>query len=377
MIVVAPDKFKGSLAATTVASVLAGALRSADPNRQVIELPIADGGEGTVEVAANAGMNRVTTTVTGPMDTPVDAVYAVADELAVIELSAAAGLGVLDGSPDTNTAACATTFGVGQLILDAIEAGATTVVVGLGGSASTDGGAGMISALGAVLTTEDGTRASQGGASLGRIASVDLDPMLAKLDGVEVVFASDVNNPLTGQNGAAAIYGPQKGADRPLVHLLDYNLWHWGELIRRVTGSDVSEKPGVGAAGGTALPLVAAGCARIEPGAALLMELTGSADLIRNADVVVVGEGSLDRQSLRGKGPIGVAELAAANGAKVLAAVGTCSLSSAELDRTPIDRVYAMTDVEPNRQRCIDEPEPILEALANRLASDLTQPEEL
>lgn len=371
MIVVAPDKFKGSLSAAAVASVIAGQLRTVNPERPVVELPIADGGEGTVEFATGAGMDRVTTTVSGPLGAPTEATYATAGQTAVIELAAAAGLAVLEGSPDIKTAGAASTFGVGQLILHALDAGATTVVIGLGGSASTDGGAGMIAALGAGLATEDGHPVRKGGACLDAIVSVDLDPVRARLDGIEVVFAGDVNNPLTGQNGAAAVYGPQKGADRSLVHLLDDNLWRWGELIRAATGVDVSQTPGAGAAGGTAVPLLAAGCARIESGTAYLLELTGSADHIRDADVVVVGEGSLDRQSLRGKGPIGVATLASDSGAHVLAAVGSCSLSTAELGRTPIDKVYAMTDVEPDLQRCMNHPEPVLEELAARLATDL------
>ena len=369
MIIVAPDKFKGSLSATRVAAVIAERLR-ASGNHHVIELPIADGGEGTVDVAIRAGMDRVTTSVNGPLGQPLDATYARDDRVAVIELASAAGLSCLGRQPNVETAGAASTFGVGQLIAHAVAGGATTVVVGLGGSASTDGGAGLAAALGAILSTGDQTSVGPGGVGLGTITAVDLGPMLAALDGVEIVLACDVDNPLVGPHGAAAVYGPQKGADDPLVAQLDKNLRHWADLVYQVTGVDVAQRPGAGAAGGAGLVLLAAGCARIEAGSTYLLNLTGAAERFRDADVVIIGEGSLDHQSLRGKGPISVARFAKSNGAKVIAVVGMSSLTTSDLNEAPIDRVYALTDIEPDLDRCINDPEPILRELTGRLLAD-------
>ena len=378
MIVVAPDKFKGSMSAAAVASVLAEALRAFDPDGAVVELPIADGGEGTVDVVLQAGMAPVTATVTGPLGLPVEVVYARGDgalapgvDIAVIEMAGAAGLGRLGEAPGPATAAAASTAGVGQLIADAVDGGARLIVLGLGGSASTDGGIGLAVALGAVVETTDGLPLSPGGAGLADVSGIDLAPLQERLRGVEIVLAGDVDNPLTGPAGAAAVYGPQKGADAELVSTLDKNLAHWSDLIHRATGVDVADQPGIGAAGGAGVPLVAAGCARIESGLGYLLELTGLADRIAGADTVIVGEGALDHQSLRGKGPVGLARMAKAEGAGVIAVAGINRLDPEELGRAAIDRVYAMTDVEPDPHRCMQDPEPILRDLAARLAADL------
>lgn len=370
MIVVAPDSFKGSLPAARVAAVVADELRAALPDEQVIERPIADGGEGTVDVALSAGMTAVEARVVGPLGDPLWARYALADGVAMIEMAAAAGLTVLPDGPTATSALAASTTGVGELIADAVRAGATRVVVGLGGSATTDGGAGMAAALGARFVTANGTPLEPGGAGLASIESVDLAPMVATLAGVDVILAIDVDNPLTGPEGAAATYGPQKGAGPLGVAALDRGLARWAEVVAQATGFDGRRQAGLGAAGGTGLPLVAAGCARIESGIDVVMELSDVRKVMSQADLVVVGEGSLDEQSLRGKGPVAAAQLAQSAGSAVVAVVGRTDLGPDALVRAGITQVYALTDIEPDLDRCIRDPEPILRALAARLAAD-------
>lgn len=371
LIIVAPDTFKGSLPAGRVAEIVADHLRSADPSSTVVELPMADGGEGTVDVALAAGMDAVPVTVTGPLGTTVQACYARKDTTAVLELASAAGLTLLPAQPDRHTAAVASTRGVGELMARAIRHGARELVIGLGGSATTDGGLGLVQALGARVTSRSDRPSSSGGLGLAGVVSIDLGPMVEFLADVSVTLATDVDNPLIGPDGAAAIYGPQKGADADLVRRLDRGLDHWGDVLRLATGVDVRHRPGAGAAGGAGAPLLAAGSATARPGIEVAMELTGFTDRVRDANLVVVGEGSLDRQSLRGKGPVGAARLAQAGGARVVAVVGSCQLSGPELAEAGIDRVYTLSDIEPDLARSMAKAEPILHQVAARLAADL------
>lgn len=369
MIIVAPDKFKGSVSAPHLAAVVAAALRNADPSRDVVELPIADGGDGTVDFACRTGMTRVEMLVEGPLGQRVRADYARRGRTAVVEMAAAAGLELLPGGPDRLTAAVASTFGVGQLVAAAIDAGADRVVLGLGGSATTDGGAGMAQALGASVRDLAGRDIGRGGQALSEVCSLDLDPMRRNLAGVDVTLATDVDNPLVGPEGAAAVYGPQKGADADTVGQLDRNLTRWAALLEEETGVDVASLSGAGAAGGAGAPLVASGCAQMRSGIDVLLDSVGFEALVSSAELVVVGEGSLDAQSLRGKGPVGVARRARASGAVVVAVVGTCKLSAEQLQVAGIDRVYTMTDVEPDVSICIRRPDPILRTLAWRMAA--------
>ena len=368
MILVAPDKFKGTLSASTVASAIGDALRSAGSGHEVIEQPIADGGDGTVDLALRTGMDPVNVVVRGPLGEPVDAIYARRAGLAVIESAAACGLVELPTPPDVDTAGSSSTWGVGELLAHVVSSGARKVIIGLGGSASTDGGAGLATALGARLLDGEGGAIPPGGIGLGTLDFVDLEPMLAALSGVEITLAIDVDNPLAGSNGAAAVFGPQKGADHDLIAALDRNLIRWAEMLRRRTGVDAATMRGCGAAGGAGLPLLACGLAHTRSGVEVMAELVGLDELVRTADLVVVGEGRLDQQSLQGKGPVWVARMAKSHGAVVVAAVGTNTLTDAQLAEASIDRVYAMTDVEPDRQRCLDAAESVLGRLASQLA---------
>lgn len=348
-VVVAPDKFKGSLRAdevsATISEVLAGR-----PGVEVVQHPVADGGEGTVDLALARGFRPVTVRVTGPLGEAVDATYAERGQEAVIEMAAAAGLALLPTPPDPRTAWDARTHGVGELILAAVNRGATRVVVGAGGSASTDGGVGALAALGCELQNPTGP--------------------LKSLAGVALVVACDVDNPLLGPNGAAAVYAPQKGADARAVIALECRLEQWADEVAAASGHDIRSLPGVGAAGGLAYGLVAVAGARLVSGAELMLQLTGFDAVAETADLVIVGEGSLDRQSLHGKGPISLARAASARGTSVVAVAGRCELSPLEQRQAGLRGVYCLTDVEPDPTRCIREARRLLPSLVTQLAAD-------
>lgn len=369
-VVVAPDKFKGSLTGVEVAAIVARTIHRLAPHAEVREHPIADGGEGTVELALAAGMEPVTVQVLGPMGVPVAATFAVRDDTAVIEMAAAAGLSLLPGPPNRTTAGSASTFGVGQLIAAALDNGARRIVLGLGGSASTDGGAGLAVALGAKLTTAAGEPAPLGGFGLGSLANVDLSGLDPRLRGVEVIAACDVDNPLLGPDGAAAVYGPQKGADAELVTRLDTNLRQWADLIEPLSDRECRHEPGAGAAGGTSFGLMALLGARLLSGVQFMMELVGYEQILPELDLFIVGEGSLDEQSLRGKGPIGAAAAARASGANVVAVVGRNLLTREQYEGAGLDAVYALTDIEPDPRVCMTDAARLLEDLTARLVSD-------
>lgn len=359
-VVVAPDKFKGSLRAEEVSEAIASVLASR-PGVEIVEHPVADGGEGTVAVALAAGFEPVTVVVTGPLGQPVEATFALHGSRAVIEMASAAGLALLPEAPGPGTAWRATTFGVGELILAAIDRGATHLVVGAGGSATTDGGVGAVEALGADV------RALGQQPHQREPARTGLDPRLA---GVDIVVACDVDNPLLGPAGAAAVYGPQKGADPRCVADLEGRLMCWADAVAAATGTDVRDLPGVGAAGGLAFGLVAVLGARLVSGVELLLELTGFDRLAASADLVIVGEGSLDHQSLRGKGPVGVARAASAHGTAVVAVTGRNALTEPECREAGLQAVYSLGDVESDPQVCMRDARRLLSTVSARIAAD-------
>jgi glycerate kinase len=357
-VVVAPDKFKGTLTAAQAAEAMSAGVRDAVPRASVRRLPVADGGDGTVAAAVAAGYSPVTRSVSGPTGRPVAATFAIgpaggaADAdgatTAVVELAAASGLHRLPGGvPAPRTAG---TAGTGQLLRAALDHGAGRVVLGVGGSASTDGGTGMAAALGARFLDGDGADLPPGGVALGRLRHIDptgLDPRLA---GTEVVVASDVDNPLTGPSGAAAVYGPQKGATPQDVADLEAGLARLAEVVRRDLGVDVERLPGAGAAGGTGAGALALLGARLEPGIDLVLDLVGFADAVHGADLVLTGEGALDAQSLHGKAPYGVAQRAAKAGVPVLALAGRVDLDDAGLGELGVLAAYALTDAAPDQE---------------------------
>lgn len=326
-VVVAPDKFKGSLAAAEVAERIATGILRVVPGADVRRFPVADGGEGTVPAALAAGYRGVETTVSGPTGEPVTATLAVLDGTAVVEAAQASGLSLLPGGvPAPLTAS---SYGTGQLIARALELGCTRVVLGLGGVACTDGGAGLVQALGATLRDGSGQDLPPGGAALRRLVRLDAGPLGAALAGVEVVIAGDVDNPLLGPRGAAAVYGPQKGAGAADVVELDAALTHWADSVATVRGVDLRDAPGAGAAGGLGFGALALLGARMRPGIELLLDLLGFDRVVRGARLVVTGEGCLDAQTLHGKAPAGVAAAAAAAGVPAAAVAGRLLLDEA------------------------------------------------
>ncbi|MET9179775.1 glycerate kinase [Kitasatospora aureofaciens] len=342
-VVVAPDKFKGTLEGAEVAARIAAGIRRAVPGTEVRELPVADGGEGTLAAALAAGFDRVPAKVAGPTGLPVDAALAVRGDTAVVELAQASGLARLPGGRTSPLAAGS--YGVGQLIGRAVSMGAKRIVLGLGGSACTDGGAGMVQALGVSLRDADDVELPPGGAALRRLERIELGPPAGLLAGVEVVVACDVDNPLLGPRGATAVYGPQKGADGDDLVVLEEGLTRFADQVAAVTGRDVRQAPGAGAAGGVGFAALALLGATMRPGIELLLELLGFDEAVRGARLVVTGEGCLDAQTLHGKAPAGVAAAAARAGVRVAAVAGRLELSEPEWRAAGFTAAIALTDL--------------------------------
>jgi glycerate kinase len=367
-VVVAPDKFKGSLTAPQVAAHVAAGLTRSAPGVEVAQVPVADGGDGTLDAAVSAGYRRVPVRAEGPTGEPVDTAYAERDGVAVVELADVSGLGRLPGGrPAPLTAS---SYGTGQVLRAALDAGCRRIVLGIGGSASTDGGAGMVQALGGRLLDARGGEVGRGGAALAAVRSLDFSGLHPALPRTEVVVASDVDNPLLGPRGAAAVYGPQKGASPADVAELDAALARWAEAVHRAIGVDAAGTPGAGAAGGVGFAAMAVLGARLQPGIDLILELVGFLAALPGARLVITGEGSLDVQTLHGKAPAGVAAVARSAGIPVVAVAGRSLLSPADLQPAGILTAYALTDIEPDPQRCMTEAGPLLEQLATKVAID-------
>jgi glycerate kinase len=389
-ILLAPDKFKGSLTAPEVAAHLAAGIRRAWPGAGIVQAPVADGGDGTVDAAVAAGYRRVEATVRGPDSRPVTAAFAFRDGTAVIEAAEACGLRRLPEG--RRLPLTATSAGVGGLIAAALGIGARRIVLGIGGVATTEGGAGMVQALGVRLLDEAGTDLGAGGAALRSLHRLRLpSPPLPLPDGIEVLVASDVDNPLLGPHGAAAVYAPQKGAKPADVAVLEQGLARWAEVAEEALGyraaavMDVKKEaevprdafpglprdaPGAGAAGGLGFAAIAFLRAAIRPGIELLLELTGFTRALRGARVVVTGEGSLDAQTLHGKAPAGVARAAAAAGVPVIAVSGVRSLTAEQLRGAHFSAAYALSEIEPDPARCLADAGPLVEEIAERLTRD-------
>jgi len=367
-IVVAPDKFKGSLPATQVAAAIAVGLHAGLPGAEIVTIPVADGGEGTVDAAVAAGFERVPVTAAGPAGDPVRASYARRGEVAVVELAGVCGLARLPaGRPAPLTAS---SFGAGEVLRAVLEAGARRIVLGVGGSASTDGGAGLLQALGARVLDTSGEPVRPGGAGLRDVVTLDLTRLHRALYPADIILAADVDNPLTGPDGAAEVYGPQKGASPGEVALLDEGLRRWAAVVAAAVGRDWSRAPGAGAAGGVGFGALAVLGATRRPGIELVLDLTGFETALDGADLVITGEGSLDAQSLAGKTPVGVARAAARRGIGVIAVAGRSTLTEAELAAAGIAAVYALSDLEPDLERCRAEAARLLRRTGQMIARD-------
>ena len=398
-IVIAPDKFKGSLPAAEVADAIAAGLRAEWPEAELVTVPVADGGDGTVDAAVAAGLERVPVTVDGPTGQPVQASYARRGELAVIELADACGLRRLPGGrPAPLTAS---SFGCGQVLAAALAEGARQIILGVGGSASTDGGAGLLQALGARVLDARGEPLARGGGALREVATLDvtglnpalrevatldltgLNPALREVATLDltglrpglrpgtVILATDVVNPLTGPDGAAEVYGPQKGASPEQITELASGLRRWAAVVAAATGTDRSQAPGAGAAGGVGFAALAVLGAQARPGIGLVLDLVDFDAALDGAALVITGEGSLDTQTLAGKAPAGVARAAATRGIPVVAVAGRSTLTEDQLATTGICRVYTLSDLEPDPARSSAQASTLLRRVGRALAREV------
>jgi glycerate 2-kinase len=381
-IVIAPDKFKGSLPAAEVAAALAAGLRDAldqaGAQAELITIPVADGGDGTVDAAVAAGFARVPVTAAGPTGQPVSTGYARREDLALVELATVCGLERLPGG--RLEPLVSSSYGVGEVMRAALAAGARELVLALGGSASTDGGAGMLQALGARVLGPQGEPLGRGGGALGDVTGLDLTALVASglvrpgLDpaagAAQVTLAVDVQNPLTGPDGAAAVFGPQKGASPEQVAQLDDALRRWAGLVAGATGHDWSQAPGAGAAGGVGFAALAVLGAQQRSGIDMILDLVGFDAALDGADLVVTGEGSLDTQSLAGKAPVGVARAAAARGIPVVAVAGRSTLTPEQARAAGITAIHPLSGLEPDLARSMAGAAGLLERIArDQLAS--------
>jgi glycerate kinase len=358
-VLVAPDKYAGTLTAPQVAQAIADGWRVAAPGDELDLAPVSDGGPGFVDVTP--GEVR-TVTVSGPRGDPVPARLRVDGATAYVESAQACGLHLAAAAVD------GTTYGVGELLRAALDGHARRVVVGLGGSGTNDGGAGMLAALGAVAVGPPGAL-RHGGLALARVEAVDLTGLDPRLGEVTLLAATDVDNPLLGDEGASAVFGPQKGATPEQVAALDAALAHWAAL----TDPRLAARPGAGAAGGLGFGLFLAG-ARREPGIALVLELLRVAERAARADLVITGEGRFDRQSLRGKATVGVAHAARTAGRPCLVLAGQVGVRGAEVTAAGVDAAYAVVDEAGSLDEALAHPAAHLAALAARAARTWSQP---
>lgn len=307
--VLAPDSFKNSLTAKQVAQAMQNGLSRVYPEAEFVKVPMADGGEGTVQSLVDAKNGEIVTeTVINPLGAKTEAHYGLIDdgEVAVIEMAEASGIQFVNDF--TKNPYITTTYGTGQLMKAAIKRGAKTIIIGIGGSSTNDGGAGMAQALGAHLLDDQGEELKYGGAMLDKLAKIDIDEMIPELTDVKIIVASDVTNPLTGKDGASRVFGPQKGANEEMIEFLDQSLSHYADVIKRDLDKDLEQTPGAGAAGGLGAGLLAFTNATLQSGVDIVVDYTGLKEQVKDADVVFTGEGQIDFQTKFGKTPIGVSQ---------------------------------------------------------------------
>ncbi|MFI8747421.1 glycerate kinase [Pseudomonas sp. NPDC077186] len=341
-IVIAPDSFKESLSAPEVAVAIARGWQQVFPDAECLLRPMADGGEGTVDaLLAAVGGERRECRVRGPMDAPVAAHWGwLGQATAVIEMAAASGLHWVPR--EQRDARLASSFGTGELVLQALDAGATRIILGLGGSATNDGGAGLLQALGVRFVDAAGRELAPGGAALAALDQLDLSGLDARLLKAQIEVAADVDHPLCGPRGASAVFGPQKGATPEQVAELDAALGRYARIVAATLGEDHAQFPGVGAAGGLGFAARALLKASFRPGIELVAELSGLAEAVAGADLVITGEGRMDAQTLHGKTPVGVARVARAAGVPVIALAGSLGEGYQALYQAGIEAAFSL-----------------------------------
>ncbi len=367
-IIVAPDSYKGSVSALGVAEAMERGIHAVFPDAEVVKVPIADGGEGTVEALVAATGGRITRTeVPGPMGGPVLAAWGVLGDgaTAVIEMAAASGLPLVPR--DLRDPRVASTAGTGWLLKAALDAGLRKMVVGIGGSATNDGGTGMASALGAAFLDADGRPLPQGGAAMARLDRIDLSGLDPRLAECEIMVACDVDNPLTGPRGASAIYGPQKGATPEMVQELDRALGVLAQVALRATGRDIAGLPGAGAAGGLGAGLLWFTPARLRPGVEIVLEATGFEALVAEADLVITGEGRTDAQTAMGKAPVGVAAVAQRHGVPVVCLSGGLGDGAEAVLSRGIGALASIVPQPMTLEACVSQGAALVEAGAERV----------
>lgn len=340
-VVIAIDSLKGSLSSMEAGTAIKDGILAAKPDAEVIVKPLADGGEGTTD-ALIEGMNgeRIDLTVTGPMHTPVDAYYGYLKDTntAVMEMASAAGITLVPDSEKNPL--LATSYGVGEMINDAIQRGCRNFIIGIGGSVTNDGGIGMLKALGVRFLDESGEDAGEGGQALAKVARIDVSGMNPLLKECHIQVACDVNNPLCGENGSTYVYGPQKGVTEDMKKTLDEAMAHFARVTSETLENDYMNTPGAGAAGGLGYAFLAYTGAALTPGIELLLDAVGLEEELSGADVVVTGEGRLDFQTAMGKAPVGVARLAKKYNAKVIAFAGSVTKEATACNKEGIDAFF-------------------------------------
>ena len=340
-VVIAIDSLKGSLSSMEAGMAIKDGILAAKPDAEVIVKPLADGGEGTTD-ALIEGMNgeRIDLTVTGPMHTPVDAYYGYLKDTntAVMEMASAAGITLVPDSEKNPL--LATSYGVGEMINDAIQRGCRNFIIGIGGSVTNDGGIGMLKALGVRFLDENGEDAGEGGQALAKIARIDVSGMNPLLKECHIQVACDVNNPVCGKNGSTYVYGPQKGVTEDMKKTLDEAMAHFARVTSETLENDYMNTPGAGAAGGLGYAFLAYTGAALTPGIELILDAVGLEEELSGADVVVTGEGRLDFQTAMGKAPVGVARLAKKYNAKVIAFAGSVTKEATACNKEGIDAFF-------------------------------------
>ena len=365
-VVIAPDKFKGSLTASQAARAMSRGVERADPSLATVECPIADGGDGTLETVIAAGFARIPVYATGPTGQVALTAYARRGEVAVVEMAEICGLRRLPGGiPAPMTAS---SHGLGEVVAQALDQGCRDVVIGVGGSASTDGGAGFLAALGAIAFDRHGVRLDPGGRHIGECAWLDLKGLRPEIASVTFTLAVDVDNPLYGAHGAAAVYAPQKGANVREVTELDRALRMWADVVERTTATDCRDSAGAGAAGGVGFAALSVLGARMRPGIELILDLIDFDKHLVGARAVITGEGSLDHQSLRGKAAAGVSRRASAYGVPTYAVAGVSALDPIEARAAGLVGVHTLSELEPDHQRCMSEAGDLVVLATERLA---------
>jgi glycerate kinase len=364
-VVIAPDKFKGSLTAREAAQAMTLGVKRADPAMRTVECPVADGGDGTLDTVIAAGFERVPVYAMGPTGQLLLTAFARQGDTAMVEMAEVCGLQRLPGA--ALAPLTASSYGLGAVVAQALDRGCRDIVIGVGGSASTDGGAGFLAALGAVALNEDGSRLGPGGQPLRYCAHLDLTGLRRDIATATFTIAADVDNPLYGPLGAAHVYAPQKGANAEQVTELDLALRSWADVVEGSTNTEFRDAAGAGAAGGVGFAAMSVLGARMRPGIELILDLVDLDKHLVGARAAITGEGSLDHQSLRGKAAVGVSRRAGAHGIPTYAVAGVSTLPPAAARAAGLMGVYTLSEVEPDRRRCIERASELLTVATERL----------